>query len=89
MYTDNHSVLFQINVLSEEIYMTYFENKMNHMRPVVAKLKVILNNIDSAVSLHNDAKSVCYESSADRMVSFCKVLVPNYIKEWIVRGGND
>ena len=52
-------VQFQINVLSEEIYLTYFENKMNHMRPVVAKLKEILDDMDRAVTMHNDAKSVC------------------------------
>ena len=51
--------MFQINVLSEEIYLTYFENKMNHMRPVVAKLKEILDDMDRAVTMHNDAKSVC------------------------------
>ena len=51
-------MIFQINVLSEEIYITYFENKMNHMRPVVAKLKDILDDIDTAVTLHNDAKPV-------------------------------
>ena len=51
--------MFQINVLSEEIYLTYFENKMNHMRPVVAKLKEILDDMDRAVTLHNDAKTVC------------------------------
>ena len=31
---------------------------MNHMRPVVAKLKDILDDIDTAVTLHNDAKPV-------------------------------
>jgi len=44
----------QINILSEEIYTRFFENKMNHMRPVVAQLKEILSDIESAVSLHNE-----------------------------------
>ena len=48
----------QINVLSEEIYVKYFENSMNHIRPVVAKLKDILNDIDCAVNLHNETKAV-------------------------------
>ena len=68
--------IFQINTLSEEIYSSYFANKINHMRPVVARLKEILTDIDTAVMRHNDSKSVSLHST--RYIS-------RYILRYILR----